>query len=176
MSKEHRLHIALEQLDEVIGIYVSSLDLYTMEQLRYKPTADKWSLGEMYDHIINAALNIYFPAIIKCKNEPKEDATSKTQAGEEIFKLGAYPDKKVKNTMGSPKAPNDKQQLYDGLGKIKVKAHDMLPTVITAQPEAKVMHPRLGALNAEEWFLLVGMHLRHHLRQKEELERTYISL
>jgi hypothetical protein len=37
-------------------------------------------------------------------------------------------------------------------------------------PNNKVKHGGFGWLNAKEWYNLVGMHFRHHLRQKEELE------
>ncbi|MCP2034212.1 hypothetical protein L1279_001195 [Planomicrobium sp. HSC-17F08] len=41
----------------------------------------------------------------------------------------------------------------------------------TINPDYKVKHGGFGWLNAEEWLELVNMHSRHHLRQKEELER-----
>jgi hypothetical protein len=38
-------------------------------------------------------------------------------------------------------------------------------------PNYRVEHGGFGWLNAQEWFALVGMHFRHHLRQKYELEQ-----
>jgi hypothetical protein len=38
-------------------------------------------------------------------------------------------------------------------------------------PARKAKHGGFGWLNAREWLDLVEMHSRHHLRQKEELER-----
>ncbi|MGE6489121.1 hypothetical protein [Paenisporosarcina sp. NPDC076898] len=40
-------------------------------------------------------------------------------------------------------------------------------------PNNKVEHGGFGWLKAREWYDLVGMHFRHHLRQKDELE-SYI--
>jgi hypothetical protein len=42
------------------------------------------------------------------------------------------------------------------------------------QPTNKVKHGGFGWLNAKEWYDLVGMHFRHHVRQKDELERYLV--
>ncbi|MFD1884912.1 DinB family protein [Paenibacillus wenxiniae] len=36
-----------------------------------------------------------------------------------------------------------------------------------------VAHPRLGGLNAWEWFWLIEMHYRHHLHQQQRLEEAW---
>ncbi|RAP28452.1 hypothetical protein C2W64_04886 [Brevibacillus laterosporus] len=36
------------------------------------------------------------------------------------------------------------------------------------QSDFKMMHPGFGALNAQEWYVLVEMHYRHHLLQKND--------
>lgn len=172
LKEDHGLEKAIQRLDDVIHVYKRSLDYYTIEQLRHKLSDHRWSLGEMYDHVINSALHTYFPAIIKCLNEPDTHATAKTAAGDEIFTMGAYPPTKVKSSARPPKNPETKEPLYDGLHRIIEQARVMLPVVIEARPDAKVMHSRLGALNAKEWFQLADMHFRHHLIQKEELEQA----
>ncbi|WP_325167484.1 hypothetical protein [Lederbergia citri] len=42
-------------------------------------------------------------------------------------------------------------------------------------PNCKVEHGGFGWLNAREWYDLVGMHFRHHLRQKDELEQRLVK-
>jgi hypothetical protein len=42
-------------------------------------------------------------------------------------------------------------------------------------PNYKVKHEGFGWLNAREWFDLVGMYFRHHLRQKGELEQKVFN-
>jgi hypothetical protein len=43
--------------------------------------------------------------------------------------------------------------------------------VDTINPNFKVRHDGFGWLNSREWFDIIGMHFRHHLRQKNELEQ-----
>lgn len=49
-------------------------------------------------------------------------------------------------------------------GAIRNESEPSLPTVA---------HPRLGGLNAWEWFWLIEMHYRHHLHQQQRLEEGW---
>ena len=40
-----------------------------------------------------------------------------------------------------------------------------------ASENSKTAHPGFGFLNTREWFHLIEMHFRHHLRQKKRLDR-----
>ncbi|WP_198430832.1 DinB family protein, partial [Rhodococcus rhodochrous] len=46
----------LKKMEEITELYVRELDRYDMEQLTRKPSEDEWSLGQMYMHLIRAAL------------------------------------------------------------------------------------------------------------------------
>jgi hypothetical protein len=169
MNIENHLHEVVERLNKVVDIYACSLDQFSVEQLRHKPNEERWSLGQVYNHVIHAALEIYYPAVLTCINKPEQEATVKTAAGIEIFRRGGYPQLKVK-TVNLPKNTDDRKSLHDGLNMIVEHALYLLPIVVQSSADAKVNHPRLGALNAQEWFELAEMHMRHHLRQKKELE------
>jgi hypothetical protein len=123
----------------------------------------------MYVHLIYAALDVYFPSILSCIRCPDNEAVLKTEAGNIIFREGEYPPDKVKTTH-KPQNPKDKQALEEGLELILTQARELLPIVEDSSTEDKFIHPRLGALNAMEWFALAEMHMRHHLLQKKELE------
>jgi hypothetical protein len=169
MNTETHLKEVLKRLNKVVKLYADSLDQYSPEQLRYKQNEERWSLGQMFDHVIYAALEIYYPSVLTCINQPEPNAAGKTAAGIEIFERGEYPPLKVKTTH-LPKNVDDKDFLYDGLKKILEQASILLPTVSHSSEKAKITHPRLGALHAKEWFELSELHMRHHLHQKKELE------
>lgn len=48
------------------------------------------------------------------------------------------------------------------------------PTLEKASKQSVVSHPRFGGLCAEEWFLLVEMHYRHHLLQLDRLKQGLV--
>lgn len=117
MNKESYLLEVVKRLDKVVDIYACSLDQYTSEQLRHKQNEERWSLGQLYDHVIYAALEIYYPSVLTCINQLELNATEKTAAGIEIFKRGEYPPLKVK-TKHLPKNIDDRKTLYDGMNKL----------------------------------------------------------
>lgn len=45
------------------------------------------------------------------------------------------------------------------------------PALEKMSKQNTVSHPRFGGLCAEEWFLLVEMHYRHHLLQLDRLKK-----
>ncbi len=49
------------------------------------------------------------------------------------------------------------------------------PMLDKAPLENTALHPRFGALNAQDWFMLVEMHYRHHLRQLDRLKKGLVS-
>ncbi|MNY73733.1 hypothetical protein D3C86_2125930 [compost metagenome] len=46
---------------------------------------------------------------------------------------------------------------------------EVLPQLEKGTMQNTVPHPRFGPLNAQEWFLLIEMHYRHHLLQMDRL-------
>ncbi|WP_261133994.1 DinB family protein [Bacillus sp. Marseille-Q3570] len=170
--------VLLSKIENIIFTYINSLDSYSYEQLIWKPEKGKWSIGQMYNHLISATLNRYFKSIEKCISETEsinESMLKKSDAGNEIYELGSYPPVKIKGRPDSivqaPQNPKTKQSLYDGLQTILIQASHLAPRINDSDFNKKVVHPRLGALNAIEWFQLTEMHFRHHLRQKKELEQ-----
>jgi hypothetical protein len=49
--------------------------------------------------------------------------------------------------------------------------HETEQKLSSASEIPKTAHPAFGFLNAREWFHLIEMHFRHHLRQKKRLDR-----
>jgi hypothetical protein len=71
----------------------------------------------------------------------------------------------------TPQQPESKEQLVQGLNAVMSRMKEIEPMIEKAPLENTFPHPRLGALNAKEWFMLVEMHYRHHLHQKDRLSK-----
>jgi len=56
------------------------------------------------------------------------------------------------------------------LNQLLVDARSLGEEIATDTAAYKTNHVILGMLTATEWYQLMEMHFRHHLRQKEELE------
>lgn len=170
----------LERFEELANLYEEQLKRYDMEQLTRVPEEGEWSLGQMYVHLIQSALNMHLRNIELCRERMNTGAErqpgsvrGKTEQGQAVFDLGGFPPVRVRvqpSEAYTPRQPESIAQLADGLQEVVRRMRRTEPE-LDAIPEANVAaHPRLGELNAKEWFALIEMHYRHHLRQKERLD------
>lgn len=157
---------------ELIETYISELQKYSHEQLRYITAEGVWSIGQMYDHVILVAME-YLDNVETCGSLKEEQKLGKTDSGEHVFKIGGFPPIKIKlpDELNTP--PNNLDsiaELTSRLEEVMQRLRQWESRVDAINPNYKVKHGGFGWLNAREWFDLVGMHFRHHLRQKAELE------
>lgn len=169
MDIQEILKTAHQHLDQ----YQESLERYSEDQFNFKADADTWSLAELYEHISQS--NAFFARLVQycLKQEKGQLGGAKNEVGEKIFAQGTFPPIRIKMpeefkvTVKEPKA-------QDAYPPILEQERDRLNTLVEALPndpgEYAIPHPRLGALNARDWFHMCEMHLAHHLRQKIELE------
>ncbi|TJY41990.1 DinB family protein [Cohnella pontilimi] len=158
---------------EVIDDYKSQLMRYSIDQLRYISEPGVWSLGQMYDHMILTALD-YLDQVQSCASAKVEQRLGKTEAGDQLFKAGSFPPIKIKLPDGPENSPSNSETVDDlmrGLDSVLKRMSEWEGKVDAVTPNYKVRHDGFGWLTAREWFDLVGMHFRHHLRQKSELEQ-----
>ncbi len=144
-----------------------------MEQLRQIPAPGVWSLGQLYNHVILTALD-YLDKVEMCAAAREEQSLGKTEGGEHLFRLVGFPPVKIKLPDGpenSPSNSDSKEDLMQGLGQVMKRMKEWEGKINHLNPNCKIKHDGFGWLNAREWFALVDMHFRHHLRQKKELER-----
>jgi hypothetical protein len=158
---------------KLIKTYISFLQDYSLEQLRHKPGQGVWSIGQMYDHLIVVA-HEYLDRVEACATTVGEQKQGKTEFGEYLFNIGGFPPIKIKlpdeldtppdNTKSKEDIILELNQLINRMKELEMKVEDI-------NPNYKDKHGGFGWLNAQEWFALVGMHFRHHLRQKYELDQ-----
>jgi hypothetical protein len=167
---------SLHALEETVSYYLEQLEGVSEEQLCRKPSDEEWSLGQVYIHLINTTQFMSMRNIKLCREEAK-DATAvggvKTDAGEAVFRNGGFPDTKIAvppSPQYTPPQPNGKEQLTSGLLNILQQMQEIEPMLQDISSDVTAAHPRLGALNAKEWFNMVEMHFRHHVKQLHRLQ------
>jgi len=157
---------------ELLTRYINDIETCSLSQLRHRSGHDVWSIGQMIDHIIVVS-NEYLDSAEACLSSSEEQPLGKSSFGEQLFRIGGFPDIKIRlpDEMNAPPRNSDsKAELIERLEELIERMELLKPTVGSAHPEFKVLHGGFGWLNAQEWFDLVEMHARHHLRQKAELE------
>ncbi|WP_449599658.1 DinB family protein [Paenibacillus sp. Marseille-Q9583] len=160
----------------IIKQYKQNLDRYSIEQLRYKCEEDVWSVGQMYIHVIEVAEE-YIGHIETCAKATHEELEGKTEPGMKALTAKEWPDIRVKleASLNATRNPESKDEIIAGLDQVLEKLAYMEGRSNEANPACKVQHGWFGWLNAREWFEMVGMHSRHHLRQKARLDEKLVE-
>lgn len=159
--------------DQLLITFKSELSNFSLEQLRYISAIGVWSIGQMYDHLIVVA-NEYLDNMETCSTLNKEQPLGKTQFGEELYRNRGFPPIKIRlpdELNSPPNNSNDKEDLITRMDQLIERLSHLKSKVDYINPGYKVEHGGFGWLNAREWCDLVGMHFRHHLRQKDELKK-----
>lgn len=168
----------LKSLETSVEKYVAALNTLDMEDLLQKENEEEWSIGQMYMHLIQSALFMHLRNSEHClannENTVHADA-EKTELGRTLFEAGQFPPIRVKvpaSPQYTPQPPESKQQLVEGLQQVVQQMRRVASVLdeVTVSTSRKVSHPRFGALNAEEWFVLIDMHFKHHFLQLDRLK------
>ncbi|WP_136607358.1 DinB family protein [Paenibacillus dokdonensis] len=171
----------IQRLEGVTQHYLKELERFSMEDLTRKPGEDEWSLGQMYMHLINASLYLHLRNVRACASSAEDVLTEgeKSERGEAAFLNNEFPPIRVHvppSPAYTPRQPDSKEQIREGLLSVLAEMKKAEQVVDGAPKQNKLIHPGFGALNAAEWFMLVEMHYRHHLRQKERIESVLAEL
>ncbi|MBM7569042.1 DinB family protein [Paenibacillus sacheonensis] len=161
----------LNDSSAIIEQYIRNLDRYSIEQLRYKCNEDVWSVGQMYIHVIEVAKE-YIGHAETCAKGTHEVPEGKTEDGTKALAAREWPNIRVKldQPVNETRNPETKDEIIAGLEQVLEKLAYWAGYVDEANPACKVRHGWFGWLKARDWFEMVGMHSRHHLRQKAKLD------
>lgn len=159
---------------QIIGAYKLKLASYTDDIFQHRPPIGGWSYSEVYAHIFDASL-LSLIAMDNCiTGKGKKQPTHFTV--KLILLLGSLPPaKKYK----APKFLADrvrkisKTEALDFILEFETALEKYYPKVNTADLQLKTKHPRLGYLNAKQWFRFIEIHLKHHLKQLGRIEKSF---
>ncbi|UQZ37424.1 hypothetical protein C2I18_07775 [Paenibacillus sp. PK3_47] len=153
--------------------YARGLNSLTPEQLKQREDGE-WSLGQMYVHLIQSALHMHLRNAEGCLtgSGSGEPSAGKTPAGITAFAQGEFPPVRIRvpdSPQYTPAQPESKEELAEGLSRVSREMKNMAGRLLETKSSGVIVHPGFGELDAAEWYRLVEMHYRHHLRQEERL-------
>ena len=164
---------AFESYLQIAGLWELELEKYSDVQFAMKPFPESWSIGQVYEHLVMGALNYHIKQIEQCLVTDENQNEKKTFPGTLMFAINSFPPVRIKvppSPTYTPKQPDGKEQLKAGMRLVQKKLHDLSNKIDHAIQFGKTKHPTLGYLGAKEWYQLIVMHFRHHLRQKKRID------
>ncbi|MBO9674943.1 MAG: DinB family protein [Sphingobacteriaceae bacterium] len=161
-------------IHRTVDAYKSKLSAYADDVFQQQPPIAGWSYSEVYSHIFDSSL-LSLRAVdhaAKGKGEDKPTAF----AVRLILLLGALPPArqyKMPERLAGRVKKISKIEALDLILEFEEALDDNYPSVGLANANCKIKHPRLGYLNAKQWLRFIEIHLKHHLKQLERIEKSF---
>ncbi|MBD1394064.1 DinB family protein [Mucilaginibacter glaciei] len=174
------MNVARERrsIEEALDIYREWLDTITDEQFTQTPSMGGWSYAEVYDHIMKASLGSTI-ALERCThNNCPPTKKGVTLAGWYLLLMQSFPPFKteVPESVAAKMAPKkiDKEEAKNLIIKTRKRIEAIAGLVADAPKNARWQHPRMGMLNANQWFKFIRIHLQHHLDQLNRIKKKFV--
>jgi DinB superfamily len=165
--------LILSNIKEDLEIYKSGLESYSDAAFEFKSDADTWSLGQMYEHVFSSAQKFFLANSKRCiEKRNGQEGGEANEKGKQLMAFGAFPDIKIKvpAAVTTEIIAKSKETYFADIEIVMKSAESLLEGLATDEGVYRIAHPVFGFLNANEWYLNLEMHNRHHLKQKAELE------
>ncbi len=160
---------------------LKELGYYGENQFKRVTPASDWTIGQWYHHQIQGTYDFHFKAIRDCLDQKNgNDKGIKTFLGFFVFLFSMLPPMKVKGVSGYvPSQIENTEKAKDMMfGYLKEMQKLSLEIEKKGTHSYKVKHRTLGRLTAKEWYKLIVLHQKHHLKQKYRIDkilRTFIK-
>jgi hypothetical protein len=71
----------------------------------------------------------------------------------------------------TPPQPKSREAVRESYANLQTAMSETATAIENATVKGKSEHPAFGFVSAAEWFQMIEMHFRHHLRQKGRLDK-----
>jgi hypothetical protein len=160
-------------IEEALDNYREQLNVITDEAFTQTPPDGGWSFAEVYSHILQATLGstIALERCIHSNCEPTKKGT--TLVGKILLLFGRFPRANAPAIVNQkmPAVKITKEEAKNLIIKCRKRMETISPLVPAANKTSRYKHPRLGMLNAGQWFKFIRIHLQHHLKQVDRVKR-----
>jgi hypothetical protein len=167
----------LKTTESALDNYREWLDTIPDELFTVTPPGGGWSYAEVYSHILKATLGSSI-SVERCANGTVEPTRNgPTFAGRLMMFTGRFPPISVKvpqavaNKM--PVEKISKEEAKNLIVKCRKRLDVVAPLIKGASSHSRSKHPRLGMLNAMQWFKFIRIHALHHLNQLARIKKKF---
>ncbi len=173
MTMDERKKV-LNWLEESHKEFLASLDGVSEAQWTWKPTPERWSVGETAEHIVLAEAGLFANvkrALALAVNPDWEQKTKgKTATLEAVLapRLG----KAQAPEAIAPKGGMTREQVRDRFEKQRLEMVKFATETDAALKEHTVDNPFFGPLNGYQWLIYAPLHTMRHDKQIAEVKGT----
>ncbi len=156
--------------------FVQAVSSLSDEQWKWKPTPERWSVGECAEHIVLSEGALFAKAQEALKNPASPDWETKTAGKTEIL-LQVMAQRKGKATAPEEIVPTGKMpraEIMAAFTQARARTLQFVEETQLPLKEHLTPHPFpiFNPLNAYQWVLYIPLHNERHDKQIEEVKAT----
>jgi hypothetical protein len=164
-----------DEMDEIHARFYERVEACSAEDLSARPGAEKWSVGEIVEHV-----SLVEQSILKLINLLLMKAEAAGVAANTDGSIGPISVEKIversqREKYNAPETalPGGNLPATDSLARMRAvreALEELRPRMLqTNLLNASYPHPAFGPMNLYEWLILIGIHKGRHLRQIEAI-------
>ena len=175
MTAEERAKV-LHWLDESRQEFHAAIDGVTEEQWKWKPSPERWSVGETAEHIVLAEAML-FDNVKKAVASPANPAWEQQTKGKTEFIVQVMAPRLGKAQAPEPIVPRNgmtQAQVLERFDRQRIEIVSFASDTDAALKEHTAEHPFpvFGTLNAYQWLIYAPLHTERHDKQIAEVKAT----
>lgn len=166
----------LTWLQESQKEFLSAIEGLSDAQWKWKPAPDRWSVGEVAEHIVLAERALFSSVTKAIEAPPNPDWEEKTKGKTELIERVMAP------RLGKAQAPESivprsgmtQDQVRERFLEHRATIVKLVRDTDVALKEHTVEHPFkfFGTLNAYQWLIYIPLHTERHDKQIAEVKAT----
>jgi len=172
MTKEERAN-ALQWMEESRAEFLAALDGLTDAQWKWKPAPDRWSVGEVAEHVVLAEAG-QFANVKKCIATPDPDWEAKSKGKTE--RLVAVLAPRLGRAQAAeaivPKGAMTQAEVREQFLKLRAEIVKFAAESDAPLKQGIVDNPFFGPLNGYQWLIYAPLHTMRHDKQIAEVKAT----
>lgn len=161
-------------IGKIVASYRKKLAQYPDDIFMVTPPIGGWSYSEVYSHIFDASL-LSMMALQKSAQGGGENHATPF-AVKLILLVGFFPPAKrykVPTRLAERVKKIGKMAAQQFITDFELQLAKNYPSLEKADKNSKVKHPRMGYLNSKQWLRFIEIHLNHHLKQLNRIEKSF---
>jgi len=168
IAKDH------QHLLNLAEVYQAKLSRYPEKLFQQTPPIGGWSYSEVYFHIFDSSL-LALQTIRDCIQGKAERKATPFLVRLILFLGSLPPGKKYKapKRLAERLRKIDQKEAQELIEKFLQQLEKDYPHMEEADPAIKTPHPRMGYLNTAQWLRFARIHLAHHLKQLDRIEKSF---
>ena len=175
MTADERTKV-LHWLEESSQEFHAAIDGVSEEQWKWKPAAERWSVGETAEHIVLAEAMLFANVKKAVSSPPNPDWEEQTK-GKTEFIVQVMAPRLGKAQAPEPIVPRNGMtlaQVRERFDQQRVEIVKFAGDTNVALKEHTELHPFpvFGMLNAYQWLIYVPLHTERHDKQIAEVKAT----